>query len=789
MEKWARLRYKPCLPMGADGRCVTGSKEHIEISRKIADEGIVLLKNDNNLLPLKKGASVAVFGKAQYDYVHSGGGSGYVFTPYIRNIYAGLKLKADNGQLYLYDGLIDFYKEEVEKQYKAGRLAGYTEEPELTEEQIDTARRFTDTAIITICRFSAEGYDRKGEKHDGDFYLSEAEEKMINAVSAKFDKIIVTINAGAQTDSEWYFANDKIGAVLYAWQGGTEGGLAVADVICGDVNPSGKLVDTFAKEFSDYPSADTFNESDRYVKYYEDVYVGYRYFETVKGAAERVNYPFGYGLSYTTFDLNVTETKQTGEKIAVKVNVTNTGKRAGKEVLQAYYSAPQGKLGKPARELAAFVKTDLLQPGESRIYTMEFDINSMASYDDLGKVRKSAYVLEAGTYTFHIGNSVRSTVKADFEYTLGKDVIVKQLTMQCPPARLEKRMLSDGSFEEMPSFAPNTAKIDVPQITAKAPEEEAMLIDVVNGKVSLDEFIAQLSDEQLIKLTRGTRELYHCSESGGIGSTYGVGGVERFGIPEVMSTDGPAGMRVRYTQETSPDKVFLKTTALPIATMIACTWNTELAYAAGETGAKEVKENNVGMWLTPAMNIHRNPLCGRNFEYFSEDPLIAGKMAAAEVSGIQAQHIAPAVKHFVANNKEVDRFESDSILSERALREIYLKGFEICVKEAEPWAIMSSYNIVNGKRASENYDTLTEILRNEWGYNGTVVSDWNNHALIENEIVCGNDVRMPENQGPMVDGKYLGDAPALEKLKNGELPRGAVQLCVKHVLELIMKLD
>ena len=773
MQKWARIRHKPCLPLGADGRCVTASKEHIELSRKCAAEGMVLLKNENSLLPLKKGANVAVFGKGQYDYVKGGGGSGDVHTPYVRNIYDGLKIKADEGKIYLYDGLIGFYKEEMEKQYKDKHEIGLTTEPELTEEQVLAARRFADTAIITICRFSGEDWDRKGEPHDGDFYLSEAEEKMVNAVTAKFDKVIVTVNAGAQTDSEWYHENDKIDAVLYAWQAGTEGGLATADILCGDVNPSAKLVDTFAKKFSDYPSSASFNESEDYVKYYEDIYVGYRYFETVEEAKNRVNYPFGFGLSYTTFDISNVNVYQNGDKIKVSADVKNTGKMSGKEVVQVYYSAPQGKLGKPARELAAFVKTDLLNPGETRTYYTEFAINDMASYDDLGKIQKSAYVLEAGNYTFHIGNSVRNTQKSDFEYVVDKDTVTLHLTMQCPPARLEKRMLADGSFEEMPSFAPNTQKVEYPANTAKAPETPAGLKEVVNGEVTIEEFMAQLTDEELVKLTHG--DGLNNPHNVGISGTCAMGGVERWGIPSVMTADGPAGLRAN-------PEIGVKTTAFPCATMIACSWNTDIAYAIGEAGAKEVKENNVGIWLTPAMNIHRNPLCGRNFEYFSEDPVITGKIAAAKVQGIQSQHIAATIKHFLANNKEVNRYNSDSIMSERAMREIYLKGFEICVKEADPWTIMTAYNIVNGKRASENYDTITAILRGEWGFNGMVMTDWRNHAELYNEIEAGNDVRMPLIE----EGK---EEIVLEKLKNGELSRGAVELCVKHLLEMIMKLD
>ena len=772
MEKWARVKYAPCLPLGKDGKNVTGCQEHIDISRRIATEGMVLLKNKGNVLPLKDNIKVAVFGKGQYDYVKGGGGSGYVFTKYTRNIYEGLKIKEAEHKIEVFDGLYDFYKNEVEKQYKKlweegnHYVEGFTTEPEIPSDLLEKAKRYTDTAIITICRFSREGYDRMGEEYDGDFYLSREEENMVKTVTDNFKNVIVIINAGAQTDSEWYHENDKISSVLYAWQSGIEGGLAIADVLCGDVNPSGKLVDTFAKRFSDYPSADTFNESDDYVKYYEDIYVGYRYFETIPGAADRVNYPFGFGLSYTTFDISNVIVKEENGKIKVSADVKNTGNIAGKEVVQVYYSAPQGKLGKPKYELGAFKKTDLLASGEMRTVYMEFDALDMASYDDTGKVAKSAYVLEKGNYSFYVGNSIRNTVKADFEYIVENDTITRQLTQQCAPKRLEKRMLSDGTFEELSPCENNVFENSYPVNTAKAPEEKAMLIDVFNEKVTMDEFLAQLTDDELVSLTYG-------KPNTGVANTRGMGGLDAYGVPCVMTADGPAGLRVHGHLNG------VYTTAFPCATQVACTWDPELNYEIGQVGADEVKENNMGIWLTPAINIHRNPLCGRNFEYYSEDPLISGKFAVAKVKGIQSKHIAASVKHFCANNKEVNRKESDSIVSERALREIYLKGFEIAVKESDPWTIMSAYNIVNGVRASENYDTITNILRGEWGYKGMVTSDWWNTAEPYKEIKAGNDIKMPESDHDSI----------MKALKEGKITRPEIEVCVKRILEMIMKID
>ncbi len=765
MNKWSRLRFSPCLPMGKDGRRITGSDEQIRLSREAAAEGMVLLKNENSLLPLRDGERIAVFGKAQYDYVKGGGGSGDVTVDHITNIYEGLKIKESEGKISVYDGLIDFYKKETDKQYSCDTHIGMTSEPELPQELLDKAAAFTDTAIITICRYSGEAWDRKGEPQDGDFYLSAQEEKMINSVLDRFKNIIVVINAGAQTDSEWYHSNDKISSVLYAWQGGMEGGLAIADIICGDVTPSGKLVDTFAKRFSDYPSSDSFEESEDYVKYYEDIYVGYRYFETIPGADKKVNYPFGFGLSYTDFEISDIDLRCNENTISVSASVTNTGKECGKEVVQVYYSAPQGKLGKPSRELAAFKKTDLLAPGETRKVYMSFPVSDMASYDDTGKIKMSSYILEKGSYIFYVGNSVRNTVKADFEYIIDNDTVIEQLTQQAAPSKLEKRMLSDGSFENMPSYKNNTERSAPEPLTAEAPDSPAMLIDVCEGKFSLDSFIKQLTDDELIGLAYG-------QPNKGVADTYGMGNLEKYGVPNVMTADGPAGIRIL------PDRC-VTTTAFPCATLLACTWDPDLIYEIGKAGAREAKENNIGIWLTPAMNIHRNPLCGRNFEYFSEDPLLTGKMAAAKVRGIQSQHIAASAKHLCANNKEVNRMESDSIVSERALREIYLKGFEICIKESQPWTVMSSYNLINGTRASENYDIITNILRNEWGFKGMVTTDWYNHADERKELLAGNDIKMPYGYHEQIK----------DSLDAGSITRDDIEVCVKRILEMIMKLD
>ncbi len=740
MLKWTRMKYYPCIPLGEDGRCVTGSKEHISFARKLAGEGMVLLKNDNKTLPLKKGAKIAIFGKAQIDYVPGGGGSGKAFSAYDRNIYEGLKIKEEEGKIEIFHKLSDYYENNFQMggeqdwldPTKIKNAPGCAVENEIPSDLIYEARQFTDTAIITISRYSREAKDRSQEK--GDFYLSDMEEKMVKTVCENFDKVIAVLNVGGMIDTEWFKNSDKIQSALLAWNPGMEGGLAAADILCGDVNPSGKLTDTFAKSFNDYPSSENFHDSDMFVKYYEDIYVGYRYFETIKGAAERVNYPFGFGLSYTDFEICNITVKKENENIIANATVKNTGDTAGREVVQLYYSAPQGKLGKPARELAAFKKTKLLAPGESEKIELTFAIKDMASYDDMGKCEKSAYVLEKGEYTFYIGNSVRNTATADYKYVLSEEYIVtEKLSEKMYPYELEKRLLSDGTYESIPAKIRTMKEIEYKKpIPASYKKGKIMFSDVADGKATLDEFIAQLSPQYMADLLGGR-------PNRGVAYTSGIGGApngDEYGVPCAMTCDGPAGVRIIQDRGIS-------TTAFPCATLVACTWDTDLMYEMGKRGAMEAKENNLMIWLTPGMNIHRSPLCGRNFEYYSEEPLLTGKMAAAKVRGIQSQNIAATPKHFAANNKETNRRDCNSVVSERALREIYLKGFEICVKESKPRCIMTAYNPINGERASECHDMLTDILRGEWGFDGIVMTDWRAHSYHGNEIIAGNDVRMP----------------------------------------------
>ena len=806
MKKWTRAMYQPNKPL-REGEYVTASKEHIALSREAAGEGMVLLKNNKHLLPLQKGTRIALFGKGSFDYVKGGGGSGDVTVSYVHNLYDGLKMQG--GYVDIYEPLSDFYCKNVENQYACGAVPGMTVEPELDAELIKGARAFADTAIVVISRFSGEGWDRSKIEYDddeiypwgqgvsmpkvsekifpnGDFYLTAGEKKMLSQVEEEFKKVAVVLNIGGMIDTSWIKGDEGISSALFAWQGGMEGGLVTAEVLCGKVNPSGKLVDTFAEKAEDYPSTENFHESPRYVDYTDDIYVGYRYFETIPGAYGKVVYPFGYGLSYTTFEVGIRKIWEEDDRIFARTEVTNTGNTPGKEVVQLYCSAPQGILKKPTRELAAFAKTRLLKAGESQILTLSFAMEDMASYDDLGKIRKSAYILEKGIYEFYIGTSVRDTKKADFTVQIPENRVIQQLNARLVPTSLKKRMLSDGSYEELPQgeagdpnacvfekMRPGTEEALAPEIrprktgylTKLYKEGARPLMQVAEGKITLDEFMSQLSDEELIGLLGG-------QPNTGVANTFGFGNLPDYGVPNIMTADGPAGLRI------APE-CGVCTTAWPCATMLACTWNTELVEKVGQAGAEEVKENNIAVWLTPAVNIHRNPLCGRNFEYYSEDPLIAGKMGAAMVRGIQSQHISACVKHFAANNKETNRKHSDSRVSERALREIYLKAFEIIVKEAEPWAIMSSYNIINGHRASENHELLEDVLRGEWNFRGMVTTDWWTRGEHYKEIKAGNDLKMA-----------IGFPERVKKaMELGELDRSDLERCARRVLELILKID
>ncbi|MCR5691569.1 MAG: glycoside hydrolase family 3 C-terminal domain-containing protein, partial [Eubacterium sp.] len=542
MNKWQRIMYQPGVGIGPGGSRVTACEDHRNLSKEAAKEGMVLLKNEGAILPLREGSRMALFGKASFDYVKGGGGSGDVTVEYITNLYQGFEKMGLAGNVH--QETADFYRKWVERQYQAGIEPGMTKEPVLPRELAAEARSFADTALISICRFSGEGWDRKSkydermDEHavviagntkdpslatketfpEGDFYLTAEEKAMVEVVTEYFDRVVLVLNVGGMVDTSWFIHDQGIGGVLLAWQGGMEGGLAAAELLMGQGNPSGKLPDTFAARLEDYPSSYNFHESDFYVNYTDDIYVGYRYFETVPGAAGKVNYPFGYGLSYTKFSWQVLEVTECFGKIQVRINLTNTRKIPGKEVLQLYGQAPQGKLGKPRKHLLCYEKSRLLQGGESQIITLKFKMEDMASYDDLGKVFRSAYVLEAGDYFFHLGNSVEDTEKLDYVYKLSEDTLVQQLEPKLVPASLPERMLADGSMEKMPQLPernprecglpfqskepldglkPGTRQVDGTYCWGQDLYKKGVrpFIEVAKGQMSLEDFVAQMTEE------------------------------------------------------------------------------------------------------------------------------------------------------------------------------------------------------------------------------------------------------------------------------------------------------
>ena len=801
-EKWIRARFLPGLPLGSDGRRVTAGKEHIALSRKAAREGMVLLKNENDVLPLPQGCKVALFGKATIDYVKGGGGSGDVTVPYIRNIYDGFAETI--GKEAIYPGTVNYYREYVAAQYAANWAPGMIAEPPVPEDLLHEARAFTDTAVISISRFSGEGWDRKSPRakitrkepvtgdavsmsdvlfERGDFYLSDAESRMVDTVSRTFPKTIVVLNVGGMVETARFRDNPRIQGLLMAFQGGMEGGCAEAELLTGAAVPSGKLTDTCAADLDDYPGCEHFYDSEEFVDYTEDIYVGYRYFETIPGARDSVVYPFGFGLSYTRFSFSQEEIRFVGDEAEARVLVTNEGNFPGREVVQVYYSAPQGILGKPARELAGYRKTRLLSPGEAETVIIRFPLTMMASYDDLGKVRKSAWILEAGEYCFYIGNSVRNVTKTAKTWRLSEDRIVEQLTSRMAPTCLEERMLADGSREKLPTAPCNDFNATVlspvthdemhatpevravPRIKNFGRDLGMRLQDVADGKISLEDFTAALPEADLEHLLGG-------QPNTGLANTFGYGNNPVYGIPNIMTADGPAGIRFHQG-------LGVTATAFPCATLLGSSWDPQICYDVGAAAALEAKENNIMVWLAPGVNIHRNPLCGRNFEYFSEDPLLAGKQAAGMIRGIQSRRIAATPKHFALNNKETNRRNCDSRVSERAIREIYLKQFEILVKEAHPWSIMSSYNIINGHRASENRDLLTGILRDEWGFDGMVTTDWWTFGEHYKETAAGNDMKMATGFPDRLK----------EAMEKGALTREDMEKAAKNILRLILRID
>ena len=796
-------------------------RENLQVAYEAACEGMVLLKNDG-VLPFST-KKVALYGPGASMTIKGGTGSGEVNERHIVSILEGLQNRGF--EITTMQWIEDFQRgyREAEAAYKiekrkrvnllkldsimnmlfdnfrlpAGRM--------MTQE--DVVKSDTDSCIYVLSRQAGEGGDRKAEK--GDFFITDEEEAAIRFCAEHYEKFLLVINCGSSMDMGFVEQIPGINAILYLCQPGTEGGNAFADVVSGQVTPSGKLSDTWARTYSDIPFASEYSylNGDLSNEYYkEGIYVGYRYFDSF---GVEPAYPFGFGLSYTDFIIRSAGVALDHAKVTVKADVTNTGSQySGREVAQLYVSAPNGELHKACQSLTAFAKTDVLAPGQRQVLELSFDIRQMASYREYD----ACYVLEAGEYVLRLGNSSRNTVPVGTLY-LEKELIVSRncnvCTLEDPIGELKAPAKPNEALPAgLPYLLLDPNAIGTFDFTYDPPKEEE--------DPRVQAFLAQLTVSEMVDILVGIGMFggeTRFTLPGSVGNT-----TSKFwdrGLANVTLCDGPAGLRIqkRSTVDAKgkvkpvemamsifesfpgfvkkfmvgdPEKdpvIYQYTTAFPVANALAQTWNTDLMYRVGDAIYREMKEYGCTYWLAPAVNIHRNPLCGRNFEYFSEDPLLAGKMAAAITRGVQQEEgFYVTVKHFAANNQEDNRNKVSSNLSERALREIYLRPFEIAVRDGGAKGIMTSYNKVNGTYTPNSYDLCTKLLRNEWGFDGVVMTDWfsTNRGLARNDLAvkAGNDLIMPGG------GSFKKEI--LSGIKSDVISEEDVRICCSRVVRSIL---
>ncbi|MCM1532380.1 MAG: glycoside hydrolase family 3 C-terminal domain-containing protein [Ruminococcus flavefaciens] len=760
-------------------------KQNRLLSREVAKEGFVLLKN-NGVLPLKD-KKISLFGGGARLTVKGGSGSGDVHERYCVSIEQGL---INNGVEIANAAWLDRFTQKYEQDKKEfvdkveAAIKGYTlfnvmamfakisefklaypVGDEITPEDLSDD---TDTCVYVIARQAGEGDDRKLEK--GDFYLSDLEVNNIRICSEHYKNVIVVINCGSTLDIS-PLEEMNIGAIIYYGQAGEEGGNALAEVLTGKTTPCGKLTDTWGRTYSDYPLslANNYPAPDKLDEnYYEGIYVGYRWFE-----AKNIKplYPFGYGLSYTEFTHGVTEVKVNGGIITVTTSVKNVGKEySGKEIIQAYLAKPNDKYDGERIGLVAYAKTQLLAPNEEAKLTLTFDIADSAVYDE----SKSAFLLESGEYGVYIGTDALNN-KPYAVLKVETDIITEQCKGVC---RKEKEFADFKRSSERTEYDKTLPIYTVESIVTKTHTYENKIVDVTP---KVEKYLKKLSNKQLAMFCMGGGYFTKTFNKvpGACGNT--TSRLVKKGIPNIIMSDGPAGINIlqkqaftkrtgfpKYVDELPKDwqwgflkklvpklkflfakkkhiHVYQYCTAWPNATTVAQTWNVELTEKMGAAIGREMLVMGVTLWLAPALNIHRDPLCGRNFEYYSEDPYFSGTMAAAITRGVQSNKgVGVTIKHFACNNRENQRMEVSSNLSERALREIYLKGFKIAVRD-NPLALMSSYNRINGIYAANNYGLLTDILNCEWGYKGLVMSDWDGaeRSPYAEVIKSGNHMIMP----------------------------------------------
>lgn len=764
------------------------------LARQAVGEGVVLLRNEGEVLPIKPDAKLSIFGRMQNRYYKSGTGSGgMVNVPKVWSIVEGLQ--AEN--ISLNDELLKIYAE-FEETHPFDPGVGFGNEPwsqvemEVSEELVRKASDASDVALVIIGRTAGEEQDYINDR--GAFKLSELESDLLRKVRNAFDKVILVMNVSAILDMKEIeeIAPD---AILYAWQGGEVGALGCVDVLLGKVCPSGRLTDTIVRNIEDASAYGNFGDTVRNF-YKEDIYVGYRYYETFNKGA--VMYPFGFGLSYTSFDVTPESTSlEKMDNLSISVRVKNTGTVAGKEVVQFYVSKPQGKLGKPALSLIGFLKSELLSPGEECSMTLGINPYTLSSYDDSGVTGfEASYVLEEGEYIFYVAQNVRD-IKEAGRFIQAETIVTKKLSHQMVPnvsfERIKpvKEDSSDAAFsigkEEvraLPYSDMDEAVKDKPEAKDYTGDKGIKLKDVRDGKASMEDFLAQLSEEDLSVIIRG-EGMGSPKVTPGTAAAFGglSNSLKSFGIPAGCCSDGPSGMRL--------DSGF-RAFSLPSGTLLACTWNEELNTSLYSMLGMEMNKNDVDFLLGPGMNIHRFPLNGRNFEYFSEDPLVTGKMAAAQIRGLKKSGVSGTLKHFCGNNQETNRHNEENIISERALREIYLKGFEIAVREAGADSVMTTYGPVNGIWTNSRHDLSTNILRNEWGFKGIVMTDWwSNIGDVGGQVDKTSFSRLVLAQNdfyavcPDASQNSIGD-DTLEALSKGVITRGQLIRMAGNICQVLM---
>lgn len=788
------------------------------LSEKVAEEGIVLLKNDKKILPLNISTKIGLYGAGAGKTVKGGTGSGDVNNRSNISIYQGLK---ENGiQIVSEKWLANYesiyaearraWKEKIleEAKFVENPFDAYAENPfAMPEGRAVTAEDTVDaqTAIYVVSRISGEGKDRR--RVEGDYYLSRREREDIRFLDAQKIPTVLILNSGGPVElTDILEETENICAVLNISQLGQRGGLALANVLLGKVTPGGKLTATWARRYEDYPCAEEYsylNGKLEREEYKEGIYTGYRYFDTF---GVKPLFPFGYGLSYTEMQIRFHGMKTSGDGVEVEAEVTNTGETfSGKEVVQVYVSLPQDESGKEYRRLAGFAKTKLLKPGEKELLKIRIDRKTLAYFSE----EQHAWIAEKGYYAVWVGNSIASlTLAAMLE--VPESVILDKTNI------LENQTDITEEVYDRQNLSARTLKWK-----EKAENEKIGRYIYYPEPEKRTECTCQpenkIPAKDLLPLFYGN--------IAGISSNLGAAGIrvpgsagettaalyEQYGVSPLIMADGPAGLRLQQnyevdretdtvygigvlgslengylrTDETheNADRYYQFCTAFPVGTALAQTWDTALVEKVGIAVAEEMEEFHIDLWLAPGLNIQRNPLCGRNFEYYSEDPLLSGTMAAAMTKGVQSRPgCGVTVKHFACNNQEDNRMGVDAQVSERALREIYLRGFEIAVKESRPVAIMSSYNLLNGVHAANSVDLCTAIVRKEWGFDGVIMSDWNTTVPEDGSIpwkcvTAGNDIIMPGN---------AADAENIRKaFEDGKLSEEVVRMCAGRILNLI----